>query len=218
MILGLKKKTKHNLYEIIGLPGSGKSVLAQACAIRTGSEFFNLPELQLSQPVDRSLLSSLNNIKLLVNNPEQWGDLYYIYLRRKEEEIATALEVGDVWVTNYINTLNLYQKALNSKNKYSLKTKAIKIYTDIPIIKSYVYKNIDFYSGHNYYVQDLKTNLKTQISFVPKKYLYSINYRNKPEVYLNQLSKDICSSLNLTTLPYTIKDGIFIKKKENSEA
>jgi hypothetical protein len=218
MILGLKRKTTHNLYEIIGLPGSGKSVVAQACAIRTGSEYFNLPELQLSEPVDRCLLSSLNNIKLLVNNPEQWGDIYYMYLRRIESEIAQALEVGDVWVTNYVNTLNLYQRALNSPNKYTLKTKAIKVYTDVPIIKKYNYKNIDFYTGHSYYVQDLKSNLKTQISFVPKKYLYSVNYRSNPEVYLNELSKNICSAFKLTTLPYTIKDGIFSKKKEEPEA
>ena len=89
-ILGLKSKKKHRLIEIIAQPNSGKSLLIKACATRTGSSYFRLPELDLSQPIDRCLLASFNNIKSLLDNPEQWGDIYFSYLKRKEKEILSS--------------------------------------------------------------------------------------------------------------------------------
>ena len=212
MILGLKSKKKHRLVEIISQPNSGKGLLVKACATRTGSSYFQLPELDLTQPIDRCLLASFNNTKALIENPEQWGDIYFAYLKRKEKEILAALEMGDVWVTNYIHTLNLYQKALQANHTYKLSQTPEKVYTDAPAIKSYKYENIDFLGDFKLTTLDFRKKLKTHISFVPTNFVVSTNYKCHPAKYLTVLARDICSKLQFNDHPYIISDEYFTTK------
>ena len=213
MILGIQPQKTYKVFELVALPGTGKSLVAKACAQRTGASYFNLPSLDLAQPVDRNLLASLNNVKSLIKNPKQWGDVYFSYLNRIEEEIISSLQLSDVWVTNYTTTLNVYQKALGTSNKYKSKLPVKKVYLDLPVITKYSYENIDFLDNYATHILDFKKALKTQLSFVPIKETISINYRQHPAVYLNEISKKICEKFDIPMYPYKISDELFAKKE-----
>jgi hypothetical protein len=219
MVLGLKKKKSPNkLFEIIGVPGCGKSILADCCAMRTSSTYVKLPQFDLTQPIDRALLTSLNNIRSLTENPEQWGDLYHSYLRRIEEYILAELEVNNVFVTNYIHTLNLYQKSLSSTNRYTLNFTPTKLYVDLPEIKSYNYtEDVDFFDNYTENIKKFKKSLKTQIGFIPSKFITSSNYKRHPWEYLTDVASQLCAKTKLDQGQHTISNDKFYKKKEDTE-
>lgn len=217
MVLGLHKTTKpaNKLIEIVGVPGSAKSILADNCAARTNGTFIKLPQLDVVQPIDQALLSSLNNIHSLLAYPKQWGDLYYAYLKRVEEIIERELQYGDVWITNYVHTLNLYQSTLRTDNRYQLDRMPIKILIDAPKIHRYEYNNnLEFFGNKTDQILKFNKRIQQTVNFNNPDNKISTNYKRHPWIYLNDLAEEICSKLKYDFLSHTVTQDSFYKLNE----
>ena len=220
MVLGLRKthKVKNRLIEIIGVPGSAKSILTDNCAARTNGTFIKLPQFDVTQPVDQALLSSLNNIHSLISYPEQWGDLYFCYLKKVEKIIERELEHRDVWITNYVHTLNLYQATLRSENRYELDIKPIKILIDAPKIHRYEYvNNLEFFDNRTEQILKFNKRIQQCVNFNNASNKFTTNYKRHPWIYLNDLAEQICQSLKYEYLSHTVTQDKFYKLNELEE-
>lgn len=214
MVLGLHRtiKPQNKLIEIVGVPGCAKSVLTENCAARTNGAFIKLPQFDLIQPIDQALLSSLNNINALIAHPEQWGDLYFCYLKKVEKIIEQELQYRDVWVTNYVHTLNLYQSTLRSENRYKVGIVPIKILVDAPKIHKYEYSNnLEFFGNKSDQILKFNKRIQQAVNFNNTNNKYTSNYKRHPWIYLNDLAEQICKDLKYEYLPHTVTQDSFYK-------
>lgn len=100
------------MIEIMGLPGIGKTLIAQRLARALRGTSFSFPNLDPESPTGSPMLQILTtNPQFVLEYPEWWGHIYLANIYEKKPEIVEALSQGPVVAVNYIRSFTVWSRS-----------------------------------------------------------------------------------------------------------